>query len=470
MASLTVRQLDERIKKLLRLRAARNGRSVEDEVRTILRAAGEEAGTEALEQFTPPGRQPARPQATPTERKRVLLIIGGGIAAYKSLDLIRRLKERGLAVRCILTKAAEHFVTPLSAGALVGERVFNDLFDPTGEFDVGHIRLAREADVIVVAPATADLMAKIAGGHADDLATAVLLATGAKILLAPAMNPHMWSHKATQRSLAQLVADGAAVVGPNEGEMAESGERGTGRMAEPLEIAAAVDALLSTSATQALKGRRVLITSGPTHEPIDPVRYIANRSSGKQGHAIATAAARAGADVVLVSGPVNLPDPHGVHVVHVESARDMLRAVERALPADVAIFAAAVADWRVTNAGEQKIKKKAGQSTPELSLVENPDILSTIAHRASGRPPLVIGFAAETENVAGNAKAKLAKKGCDWILANDVSPQTGIMGGDRNTIQLVTADGIEPWPPQSKDDVAAMLVARIADTLKGDRA
>jgi phosphopantothenoylcysteine decarboxylase / phosphopantothenate---cysteine ligase len=400
---------------------------------------------------------------------RVLLIIGGGIAAYKSLDLIRRLKERGLAVRCILTKAAEQFVTPLAAGALVGERVFTDLFDQAGEFDVGHIRLAREADLVVVAPATADLMAKMATGIASDLATAVLLATGAKILLAPAMNPHMWANKATQRNLARLTADGFSFVGPNEGEMAESGERGLGRMAEPLEIAAAVETLLASDSAQPLKGRRVLITSGPTHEPIDPVRYIANRSSGKQGHAIAAAAARAGADVILVSGPVTLPDPAGVQVVKVESARDMLRAVERALPVDVAVFAAAVADWRVANAGEQKIKKKAGQATPELSLVENPDILSTIAHRKKERPKLVIGFAAETENVAANAKDKLARKGCDWILANDVSPATGIMGGDRNTIQLVSASGIEAWPPQSKEDVAAMLVARIANTLNGEK-
>ena len=467
MASLTVRQLDERLKKLLRLRAARNGRSVEDEVRTILRAAGEEAGLEAREPISPPAPQAGR-RATPADTtKRVLLIIGGGIAAYKSLDLIRRLKERGIAVRCILTKAAEHFVTPLSAGAIAGERVFTDLFDTVSEFDVGHIRLAREADLIVVAPATADLMAKLAGGHANDLATAVLLATTAKILLAPAMNPRMWSNKATQRNLAQLVADGVALVGPNEGEMAEAGERGTGRMAEPLEIAAAVEALLSASTQSALlRGKRVLVTSGPTHEPIDPVRYIANRSSGKQGHAIAAAAARAGANVVLVSGPVTLPDPPGVTVVHVETARDMLQAVERALPADVAIFAAAVADWRVANAGEQKIKKKPGQTTPGLSLVENPDILATIAQRKSQRPKLVIGFAAETENVAANAKGKLARKGCDWILANDVSPQTGIMGGDRNTIQLVTAKGVEPWPPQSKEAVAAMLIARVAEELE----
>ena len=467
MASLTVRQLDERLKKLLRLRAAKSGRSVEDEVRTILRAAAEETGEDILEAFTPPGKtaSPRRASSAPADQKRVLLIIGGGIAAYKSLDLIRRLKERGLSVRCILTKAAEHFVTPLSAGAIVGERVFTDLFDAGSEFDVGHIRLARETDLVVVAPATADLMAKMAGGHADDLATAVLLAAGTRILLAPAMNPHMWTNKATQRNLAQLVADGATLIGPNEGEMAEKGERGLGRMAEPLEIAAAVENLLEPKA-QPLKGKRVLVTSGPTHEPIDPVRYIANRSSGKQGHAIAAAAAHAGADVTLVSGPVNLPDPPGVNVIHVESARDMLRAVERALPADIAIFAAAVADWRIANAGEQKLKKTAAQITPELTLVENPDILSTIAHRKSQRPTLVIGFAAETENVVANAEEKLARKGCDWILANDVSPQTGIMGGDRNTIQLATAHGIEPWPPQSKEDVAAMLIARVAEELE----
>jgi len=467
MASLTVRQLDERLKKLLRLRAARSGRSVEDEVRTILRDAAEHAGVEALEGFTPAAKSSRRPAPSPaTSTKRVLLIIGGGIAAYKSLDLIRRLKERDIAVRCILTKAAEHFITSLSAGAIAGERAFTDLFDASGEFDVGHIRLARDTDLIVVAPATADLMAKMAGGHADDLATTVLVATGAKILLAPAMNPHMWAHKATQRNLAQLVADGAALVGPNEGEMAEAGEQGTGRMAEPLEIAAAVAKLLGAGDSQTLKGKRVLVTSGPTHEPIDPVRYIANRSSGKQGHAIAAAAARAGAEVMLVSGPVNIPNPPGVTIVKVESARDMLEAVEAALPADVAIFAAAVADWRVANPGEHKIKKTAGKTTHELSLIENPDILSTIAHLKQGRPRLVIGFAAETQNVATNAKTKLTVKGCDWILANDVSPQTGIMGGDRNTIQLVTASGTEPWPPQSKEDVAATLIDRIAKELE----
>ncbi len=468
MASLTIRKLDEALKKQLRLRAARHGRSVEDEVRTILRAAAAEGdAVPAASEPHQAGAQGARGKAvTPAPGvKRVLLIIGGGIAAYKSLDLIRRLKERGLAVRCILTKAAEHFVTPLSAGAIVGERVFTDLFDSASEFDVGHIRLARETDLIVVAPATADLMAKLAGGHANDLATAVLLATDAKILLAPAMNPRMWSNKATQRNLVQLIADGMALVGPNEGEMAEAGERGSGRMAEPLEIVASVENLLGAGGAQPLSGQRVLITSGPTHEPIDPVRYIANRSSGKQGHAIAAAAATAGADVVLISGPVSLPDPANVKVVHVETAREMLHAVERALPVDVAIFAAAVADWRVANAGKQKIKKKAGQATPDLSLTENPDILAAVAKRKTQRPKLVIGFAAETENVAANAKAKLVAKGCDWILANDVSPASGVMGGDRNTIQLVTAKGIEPWPPQTKEDAAAMLIARIATEL-----
>jgi phosphopantothenoylcysteine decarboxylase/phosphopantothenate--cysteine ligase len=309
-------------------------------------------------------------------------------------------------------------------------------------------------------------MAKMAGGHADDLATAVLLATTAKIVLAPAMNPRMWSNKSTQRNLAQLIADGVALVGPNEGEMAEANERGLGRMAEPLEIAAAVEKLLSAETSKSLQGQRVLVTSGPTHEPIDPVRYIANRSSGKQGHAIAAAAAAAGADVTLVSGPVNVPDPPGVKVVKVETAREMLQAVERALPADIAIFAAAVADWRVANAGEQKFKKKSGNPTPDLSLIENPDILATIAKRKAQRPKLVIGFAAETENVAANAKAKLASKGCDWILANDVSPQSGVMGGDRNTITLVRASGVEAWPPQSKDEVASRLITRIADSLK----
>jgi phosphopantothenoylcysteine decarboxylase/phosphopantothenate--cysteine ligase len=401
--------------------------------------------------------------------KRILLVIGGGIAAYKALDLIRRLKERGAAVRCILTKAAQEFVTPLAAGALAGERAFTDLFDAHGEFDVGHIRLARETDLVVVAPATADLMAKMAGGHADDLASTVLLATDKKVLIAPAMNPHMWEHAATRRNLKQLTADGVAVVGPNEGDMAERGEHGLGRMAEPLEIAAAVENLLAGgNGGKPLAGKRVVVTSGPTHEPIDPVRYLANRSSGKQGHAIARAAAEAGAEVTLVSGPVSLPDPAGVKTVKVTTARDMLAAVEAALPADVAVFAAAVADWRAAEETKQKIKK--GNGGPKLALVENPDILATVAARKAKRPKLIVGFAAETDNVVAYAKDKRTRKGSDWIVANDVSAETGIMGGDHNTVHLVTAAGVESWPSQSKDEVARALVARIAATLaKGSR-
>ena len=464
MASLTVRQLDDRLKKLLRLRAARHGRSMEDEVRVILKDAAEGTGRDVLEQFEPPsGPSSQKAREARTGSRRILLIVGGGIAAYKSLDLIRRLQDRGLQVRCILTQAAQHFVTALAAGALAGERVYTDLFDTQTEFDVGHIRLARDTDLIVVAPATADLLAKMAGGHADDLASAVLLATDKPILLAPAMNPRMWLATPTQRNLAQLAADGVRVVGPNSGEMAERGEAGLGRMAEPTEIAAAAEALLRADGP--LSSRRVLVTSGPTHEPIDPVRFIANRSSGKQGHAIAAAAAAAGAAVTLVSGPVEIPDPPGVKVVKVETARQMLEAVETALPADVAVFAAAVADWRVERPSASKIKKQEGGQPQQLGLIENPDILATIAHRKSGRPPLVIGFAAETDDVIANAKAKLRRKGCDWILANDVSPETGIMGGDSNTVHLVTTAGVESWPPQSKDDVAKSLMDRIAASL-----
>jgi phosphopantothenoylcysteine decarboxylase/phosphopantothenate--cysteine ligase len=479
MGSITIRQLDDDLKQRLRLRAAKHGRSMEDEARTILRqaAAREEGKSEA----DAANLRPAAPGGTITadERthqlgsgplagaKRVLLIIGGGIAAYKSLDLIRRLKERGLAVRCILTAAAQEFVTALSAGALSGERVFTELFDPASEFDVGHIRLAREADLIVVAPATADLMAKMAGGHADDLASAVLLATDRTVLVVPAMNPHMWEHPATRRNLARLADDGVAVLGPNTGEMAEAGEAGVGRMAEPLEIAAAAVSLLSsTGGDKALAGKRVIVTSGPTHEPIDPVRYIANRSSGKQGHAIAAAAAAAGADVTLVSGPVNVRDPVGVKVIKVETAQDMLAAVTKALPADVAVFAAAVADWRVEEPNANKIKKHAG-GPPRLGLIENPDVLATVAHDARRRPRLVIGFAAETDHIIEHAKAKLVSKGCDWIVANDVSAATGIMGGDRNTVHLVTTRGVESWPPQSKEEVAHALVVRIAEALAG---
>jgi phosphopantothenoylcysteine decarboxylase/phosphopantothenate--cysteine ligase len=397
--------------------------------------------------------------------RRILLIIGGGIAAYKSLDLIRRLRERGARVRSILTKAGHEFVTPLSVSAICGERAFTDLFDAHTEFDVGHIRMARDTDIVVVAPATADLLAKMAGGHADDLASTVLLATDKPVLLAPAMNPRMWDHAATQRNVAQLTADGVRMVGPNDGEMAESGERGVGRMAEPLEIVAAIEGLFAKpSGSKLLAGRRLLITSGPTHEPIDPVRYIANRSSGKQGHAIAAAAAQAGADVTLVSGPVSLPDPNGAKTIRVTTARDMLAAVEKSLPADVAIFAAAVADWGIAAPGEQKIKKSKG-GLPSLSFVENPDILATVAHLQARRPKLVVGFAAETENVIEHAKAKLRSKGCDWIVANDVSPQSGVMGGDRNTVHLVTDNGVESWPSQSKDDVARALIARVAEAL-----
>ena len=463
MASLTVRQLDDKLKRLLRLRAARHGRSMEDEVRLILREAAEQSDRDSDERPASV-TQPKPDGATAAAAPRIVVIIGGGIAAYKSLDLIRRLQERGVQPRCILTPAARHFVTPLAVGAVAGRRAFTELFDPQSEFDIGHIRLAREADLIVVAPATADLLAKMAGGHADDLATAVLLATDKPILIAPAMNPHMWAAQATVRNLAQLTADGIHVIGPNAGEMAERGEAGLGRMAEPLEIVAAVERLLRVGAT--LAGKRVIVTSGPTHEPIDPVRYIANRSSGKQGHAIATAAAASGAEVILVSGPVNLPDPAGLSVIKIDTARQMFEAVEQSLPADVAIFAAAVADWRAENPSARKIKKEPDR-TPRLALTENPDILSSIAHRKSGRPRLVIGFAAETDEVVANARAKLARKGCDWIVANDVSPASGVMGGDSNTVHLVTAESVESWPPQGKDEVACKLIARIAAALDG---
>jgi len=402
------------------------------------------------------------------EKKRIVLVIGGGIAAYKCLELIRRLVERSIAVRVVMTRAATQFVTQLSVGALTGERVFVDLFSLDDEREIGHIRLSREADLIVVAPATADLLAKMAGGHADDLASAVLLATDKPVLAAPAMNPRMWLNPATQRNVATLRADGIAMIGPNSGEMAERGEAGPGRMAEPHEILARILAMLDSPDRRAgpLAGRHVLVTAGPTHEPIDPVRYIANRSSGKQGYAIAEAAAELGARVTLVSGPTVLADPKGVRVVRIESAREMLAATEAALPADCAIFAAAVADWRVANAADEKIKKDAKARAPKLELVENPDILKTVAHEAPGRrPPLVVGFAAETENVIEHARRKRKAKGCDWIVANDVSPETGIMGGDRNSVHIVSASGVESWPDMAKDEVARRLVQRIAEHL-----
>jgi phosphopantothenoylcysteine decarboxylase / phosphopantothenate---cysteine ligase len=472
MASLTIRKLDDAVRDELRLRAARNGRSVEDEVRVILREASRHrpGPATAAAQSVAQDVSGAAPRAT-TEPARVTLIIGGGIAAYKALDLIRRLKERHIHVRCVLTKAAQHFVTPLTASALSNERAYTDLFDPASEFDAGHIRLARDCDLIVVAPATADLLAKMAQGHADDLATAILLATNRPILLAPAMNPLMWNNAATRRNVAQLEHDGLAMIGPNAGEMAEAGEAGVGRMAEPLEIASAAERLLRPPRPRPLAGKRILITAGPTHEPIDPVRYIANRSSGKQGYAIATAAQAAGAEVTLISGPVELDDPASVTVVRVESAREMLDRVEAALPVDVAIFAAAVADWRVAHEGGQKLKKTTA-GLPPLQLVENPDILATISKSRERRPKLVIGFAAETEHLIDNAKAKFARKGCDWIVANDVSPAAGVMGGDRNTVHLLTRDGaavsadvnIESWPVMTKAQVATELVARIAKT------
>src|SRR3954467_3313760 len=388
MASLTIRKLDEAVKAYLRVRSAGNGRSVEEEVRVILGELIQ--GRPELPGSASPASLPApQPVGTAGERS-VILIIGGGIAAFKSLELIRRLKERHIDVRCVLTKAAQQFVTPLSARALSHERVYTDLFDPGSEFDAGHIRLARACDLIVVAPATADLMAKMAQGHADDLASAILIATNRPILLAPAMNPQVGKNPATRRNVLQLRRDGVAMIGPGAGEMAEAGEAGVGRMSEPMEIAAAAEQFLRPRASQSLAGKRVLITAGPTHEPIDPVRYIANRSSGKQGFAIAAAAQAAGAEVTLVSGPVELEDPPGVGAVHVESARDMLQQVEAALPVDIAIFAAAVADWRVAKEGAQKLKKPPA-GTPPLQLVENPDILATISKLHDKRPPLVIG-------------------------------------------------------------------------------
>ncbi|MFC3230856.1 bifunctional phosphopantothenoylcysteine decarboxylase/phosphopantothenate--cysteine ligase CoaBC [Marinibaculum pumilum] len=397
--------------------------------------------------------------------RRILLIVGGGIAAYKSLDLVRRLRERGARVRCVLTGAGAEFVTPLSLSALSEDRVYRDLFDLTDESEMGHIQLSRDADLLVVAPATADLMAKMAAGLADDLASTVLLATDTPVLAAPAMNVRMYEHPATRRNMATLAGDGVAFVGPNEGAMA-CGEFGAGRMAEPLEIVAAVEARLQALAAPVprdLAGRRILVTSGPTHEPIDPVRYIANRSSGKQGHAVAAALAARGAEVVLVSGPVQEADPPGVRVIPVESARDMLAACEAALPVDAAVFTAAVADWRVESAAGQKIKKSG--APPVLALAENPDILATISHHAQ-RPRLVVGFAAETENVVEAARAKRQRKGCDWIVANDVSPATGTFGGGQNEVHLISDAGDEHWPKADKAAIAARLAARIAAALQ----
>lgn len=398
--------------------------------------------------------------------KRILLCIGGGVAAYKGLDLIRRARAKGIAVTPAMTRAAAEFVTPLSVAALAGEKVHQALFDLTAEAEMGHIQLSRAADLLVVAPATADLMAKMAGGHADDLVSTLLMATDKPVLIAPAMNVRMWLHPATQRNLATLRADGVHVVGPDEGDMA-CGEFGPGRMAEPEAILAAAERLLAPRGR--LAGRRVLVTSGPTHEPIDPVRYIANRSSGKQGMAIAAALRDEGAAVTLVTGPTNEPAPAGVSVLRVETAREMLAAVESALPAEAAIFAAAVADWRAAEESGRKLKKDGSGAVPDLKLAENPDILRTISALPPGRrPALVVGFAAETNDVVENAAAKRARKGCDWIVANDVSG--GVMGGARNAVSILDAAGREDWPEMGKEEVARRLAARIADWFAAETA
>lgn len=392
--------------------------------------------------------------------KRILLIIGGGIAAYKCLDLVRRLRERGVSVTPVMTRAAEEFVTPLSVSALAGEEVHRDLFDLTKEAEMGHIQLSRVADLVLVAPATADLMAKMAQGLAGDLASTLLMATDTPVMIVPAMNVRMWDHPATQRNLKTLQGDGVTVVGPNEGDMA-CGEYGPGRLAEVPEILAAVERHFGAGP---LAGKRVLVTSGPTHEPIDPVRYIANRSSGAQGTAIARALMALGAEVVFVTGPADVPPPAGVVLRRVESAQQMLEAVQASLPVDAAVFAAAVADWRVASASGSKIKKQAGR-LPVLEFAENPDILATVSQMTAGRPGLVVGFAAETDDVVANATAKRARKKCDWIVANDVSPETGIMGGSENAVVLITGTGAEEWPRMGKAQVAERLADRLAMAL-----
>ena len=394
--------------------------------------------------------------------KSILLIISGGIAAYRSLELIRRLRERGASVRCVLTKGGAEFVTPLSVAALSEEKVYQDLFSLTDESEMGHIRLSREADLIVVAPASADLLAKMANGHSDDLASTVLLATDKKVLIAPTMNVRMWEHPAVKRNVAQLEADGVLRVGPGSGELA-CGETGSGRMAEPLDIVSAIEKILDPTKTiKPLTGKSALVTSGPTWEAIDPVRFIANRSSGKQGHAVAKALQALGAEVTLVSGPTKLPDPTGMKVIHIESARELLAACMNALPTDIAVCAAAVADWRVENEADNKIKKDDKGALPTLSFAENPDILKSISMSETSRPSLVVGFAAETESLIEHAKAKLQKKGCDWILANDVSRETGVFDGDANTLHLVTKSGVEDWEKLDKQAAANRLAQRIA--------
>jgi len=394
--------------------------------------------------------------------KRVLLIISGGIAAYKTLELIRRLRERGAAVRCILTKGGEQFVTPMSLAALSGDKVYQDIFSLTDESEMGHIELSRQADLVVVAPATANILAQMAGGLASDLATTALLATDKPVMAAPAMNVRMWGHVATQANVATLKERGISFVGPTEGNMA-CNEFGMGRMAEPADILEAVERFFSQGGL--LAGRKAIVTSGPTHEAIDPVRYIANHSSGKQGHAIAAALARLGAETILISGPTQQPDPAGVSVVHIHSAEEMLAACKEALPADIAVCAAAVADWKVKGVAGQKLKKDDKETPPALELTANPDILATLSAAGNQRPRLVVGFAAETENVIDNAVAKRQRKGCDWIVANDVSPATGTFGGDSNLVHLIDAAGSDTWSHMSKREVAEKLAARIAETI-----
>ncbi len=400
------------------------------------------------------------------ESKRILLIVSGGIAAFKSLELIRLLRGMGGDVRCVLTEGGGQFVTPLSLAALSEDKVYTDIFSLTDESEMGHIRLSREADLIVVSPATADVLAKMAGGIADDLATTVLLATDKPVMIAPAMNTAMWEHPATQRNIATLKADGIFQIGPGEGDLA-CGEVGKGRMSEPQDIAETIERFFAVQVPGALRldDYRVLVTSGPTYEAIDPVRYIANRSSGKQGHAIAAALAQMGAQTTLVSGPVAIPDPPGVNVVHVETAQEMLEASVTALPVDAVVCAAAVADWRPKNSAGRKIKKAESGEPPPMELVENPDILYSIANRYTERPRLVIGFAAETENVLPNARNKRESKGCDWIVANDVSQAGGVMGGDRNTVHVVDERNVDSWPTMTKDQVSARLARRIAEHL-----
>ena len=472
MASITIRNLDEKTKQALRESAAKNGRSMEEEARLLLGMVGTATKPGQVSQTSNmrQGKSADFTQAQSDKQyninlnaKRILLIIGGGIAAYKCLDLIRRLRERGASVRPVMTKAAQEFVTPLSVSAIANDKTFSELFDRDDEHDIGHIRLSREADLIVVAPATADLMAKMAQGHANDLASTVLMATDKPVLIAPAMNPQMWSHPATQRNIKALQSDGIYFIGPNAGEMAESREAGFGRMSEPMEIVGAINNLLMPDNTlKPLAGKRAIVTSGPTHEPIDPVRYIANRSSGKQGHAIAQALGDAGAEVILVSGPVDIPAPKNCETVHVQTAREMKQAVETALPADIAVMVAAVADWRSVDESDEKMKKENGKGPSSLKLTENPDILKGLGHHKN-RPSLLIGFAAETQKLEQHAQGKLERKNADWIIANDVSLESGVMGGDQNTVKKITKSSIEDWPLMNKTDVAKKLVDEIIE-------